>query len=146
MSVTQTVQAFIDAFQAGDFDSAKSLLSDDFQFSGPVPEPMNGQQWMGIASIMKAAFPDINYNLNVLGAEGNKVRISTQLTGTHTGEFDLSMMGMGVIPATGKAISNAKEEGELTVVGGKLTSWKSPPTEGAGLPALLAQIGVKPPG
>lgn len=146
MSVAQTVQAFIDAFQAGDFDTAKSMLSDDFQFSGPVPEPMNGQQWMGIASIMKAAFPDINYNLNVLGAKGNKVRISTQLTGTHTGDFDLSMMGMGVIPATGKAFSNATEEGELTVIEGKLTSWNSPPTEGAGLPAMLAQIGVAPPG
>jgi predicted ester cyclase len=145
MNVTQTVQAFIDAFQAGDFDTAKSMLSHDFQFSGPVPEPINAQQWMGIASVMRAAFPDINYNLNVLEAQGDKARISTQLTGTHTGDFDLSMMGMGVIPATGKAFSNAKEEGEVTVIEGKITAWNSPPTEGAGLMALLAQIGVEPP-
>lgn len=145
MSVTQLVQTFIDAFQAGDFDTAISMLSQDFQFSGPVPEPINAQQWMAIASIMKAAFPDINYNLNVLEAQGDKARISTQLTGTHTGDFDLSMMGMGVIPATGKAFSNAKEEGEVTVSEGKLTAWNSPPTEGAGLMAVLAQLGVEPP-
>jgi predicted ester cyclase len=146
MSAKQTVQAFIDAFQAGDFDTASSMLSNDFQFSGPVPEPIGAQEWMGMASSMRVAFPDINYNFEVLGADESKVKVSSQLTGTHTGDLDLSPMGMGVIPPTGKPFSNAREEGEATVRGGKIVSVAYPSTEGAGLMALLAQLGIQPPG
>lgn len=65
-----------------------------------------------------------------------------QLSGTHTGDFDLSAMGMGVIPATGESFSNAEEVFEFTIAGGSIVSMHTEPVEGAGLPAILAQIGV----
>ena len=37
MNKRETVQAFVDSIQKGDFENAKSMLADDFQFSGPVP-------------------------------------------------------------------------------------------------------------
>lgn len=145
MDARQVAESFAEAFNAGDLDTVASYLTDDFQLSGPTPEPVDGKQWIGLTKLMKAAFPDINYNLRVVGAEGNVVKTMTQVSGTHTGDLDLSAMGMGVIPATGKSFSNPEEPGEATIRGNKIASIHITPVEGAGLMGVLAQLGVKPP-
>jgi predicted ester cyclase len=86
----ETVQALVDSIQKGDFQTAKSMLADDFQFSGPVPGPIDKDAWLGISSNLKTAFPDLDYHFKVIGAEGNVVRVISQLSGTHTGSFDLT--------------------------------------------------------
>jgi hypothetical protein len=37
MNKRETMQAFMDSIEQGEFENAKSMLADDFQFSGPVP-------------------------------------------------------------------------------------------------------------
>ena len=145
MDAKDTVQALMDAVQQGDFERAKSLLSDDFQFSGPVPEPINADGWIGISRSLKNAFPDLDYHFHVESMDGNTANVSAELTGTHRGDFDLTAMGMGVIPATNKSFAAAHEHGKITVNGDKVTSWSTEATEGAGLMAILGQLGVKPP-
>lgn len=145
MDPKQTVQTLFDAVQAGDFDKAKSLLTSDFQFSGPVPEPLSGPQWLGMSANLKAAFPDLDYQFKVEGADGNTVNISAQLKGTHTGNLDLSAMGMGVIPPTDKSFAATRETGTATVEGDQVKSWAVNPSKTAGLMAILAQLGIQPP-
>jgi len=53
-------------------------------------------------------------------------------------------MKMGVIPATNKTFSAKLEKTKITVHENKVTSWAVEPTEGAGLHAILEQLGVKP--
>jgi predicted ester cyclase len=144
MNKRETVQALMDAVQKGDFESAKSMLSDDFQFSGPVPEPIDKEAWLGMSASLKTAFPDLDYHFKVIGAQGDVVRSTTQLSGTHSGSFDLTNMNMGVIPATDKAFSAKREKTKVTVKEDKITLWAVEPTEGAGLMAILEQLGVKP--
>ena len=146
MSTRDIAEGFMAAFEAGDFDTAASYLASDFQFSGPVPEPMSAQAWFGLSAGMKAAFPDLTYNFRVTGVEGNIVGTSTQLSGTHTGEWDLSRMGMGIIPPTGKSFSNPAEEGEGVIEGDKIVSLHVYPSEGGGLMGIFAQLGIQPPG
>ena len=134
----------MDSVQKGDFETAKSMLADAFQFSGPVPEPMNKEAWLAMSSRLKTAFPDLNYHFKVIGAEGDVVKAISQLSGTHTGPFDLTNMNMGVIPVTDKAFSAKHEKTKITVRENKITSWVSEPTEGAGLMAILSQLDVKP--
>ena len=95
MDPRETVTALMGAVQTGDINKAKSLLTDDFQFSGPVPKPMNAGQWMGLSGSMKKAFPDLDYHFGVEGVDGNVVHISTRLTGTHTANFNLKAVGAG---------------------------------------------------
>ena len=140
-----TVQALMDAVQQGDFVKAQSTLADDFQFSGPVPEPVNGPAWMGMSASLKAAFPDLNYQFKIESIDGNTAHISAELKGTHTGALDLSAMGMGVIPATNKSFAAKHEHGESKVQDGKVKTWAMEKTEGAGLMAILGQLGVKVP-
>jgi len=144
MNKRETVQTLMDAVQKGNFEGAKSTLAEDFQFSGPVPEPIDQEAWLGMSASLKAAFPDLDYHFKVIGAEGDVVRSTSQLSGTHSGSFDLTNMNMGVIPATDKTFSAKPEKTKVTVIENKITSWEVEPTAGAGLIAILAQLGVGP--
>ena len=145
MDAKTTVQALMDSLQMGNFDAAKSLLSTDFQFSGPVPEPINAEAWMGMGMSLRKAFPDLDYQFHIESMDGDVANISSELKGTHRGNFDLTAMNMGVIPATNKSFVAAHEHGKVTVKDDKVTSIAYEKTEGAGLMAILGQLGVKPP-
>ena len=145
MDVKQVAEEFVAAFNAGDIKKCRAYLTDEFTFSGPVPEPTSADQWMGIIKGMRAAFPDLNYNAKVTGVQGDKVMTTTQLTGTHKGDWDLSAMGMGVIPPTGKSFSNPKEEGFMCIENGKVTSYFINAKEGSGIAGILKQLGVQVP-
>jgi predicted ester cyclase len=145
MNKREIVQTVMDSVQKGDFVKAKSLLSDDFQFSGPIPEPINREAWLGMSASLKAAFPDLDYHFKVIGADDDVVKTTSQLSGTHRGSFDLTNMNMGVIPATNKTFSAKLEKTKITVKEDKISSWDVEPTEGAGLKAILDQLGVKTP-
>jgi len=145
MDTKATVQSLMDAIQMGNFEKAKSYLSNDFKFSGPVPEPISGAEWIGLSAKLKAAFPDLNYQFHIESVDGNTAHITAELKGTHRGDLDLTAMHMGVIPATGKSFRAAREHGKVMVRDGKVVSLANEPTEGAGLMAILDQLGVKIP-
>jgi hypothetical protein len=94
---------------------------------------------------MRAAFPDLDYQFKVESVEGDTAHISAELKGTHKGDLDLTAMDMGVIPATGKSFHAAHENGKATLRDGKVSAWEMEGTEGAGLMAILGQLGVKVP-
>jgi len=145
MNKREIVQSLMDSIQKGDFVHAKTMLADDFQFSGPVPTPINRDSWLGMSASLKTAFPNLDYHFNVIGAQGDVVKTTSQLSGTHTDPFDLTAMNMGVIPATDKDFSVKVEKTKVTVKDNKVTSWAVEPTDGAGLSAILDQLGVKLP-
>ena len=144
MNKRETVQSLVDSIQKGDFENAKTMLAEDFQYSGPVPEPINKEAWLGMSASLKTAFPDLDYHFKVIGADGDVVKATSQLSGTHSGPFDLTNMNMGVIPATNKVFSAKPEKLKISVKGNKVTVWFAEPTEGAGLQALLDQLSVVP--
>ena len=145
MNKRETVQALMDAVQKGDLENAKSMLADDFQFSGPIPEPINKEAWLEMSASLKTAFPDLDYHFKVIGTEGDIVKTTTQLSGTHNGAFDLTNMNMGVIPATNKIFSTKSEKTKITVKDDKINLWAVEPNDGAGLMEILKQLDVKLP-
>ncbi len=135
----------MNAVQKGDLKVAESLLADDFQFSGPVPEPIDKETWLGMSSSLMTAFPDLDYHFKVIGTEGDVVRTMSQLSGTHTGSFDLTNLQMGVIPATNKTFVTPREKTKITVRGNKIAAWVVEPTQGAGVMEILKQLEVETP-
>ena len=140
MNKREIVQSLMDSIQKGDFNNARTLLADDFQFSDAVSEPINTEAWLGMSTNLKMAFPDLDYHFKVIGTEGDIVKATMQLSGTHSGSFDLTNMNMGMLPATNKAFSVKREKTKLTVKGTKITAWVVEETEGAGLKAILGQL------
>ena len=145
MNKRETVQALMDAVQKGDFENVKSMLADDFQFSGPVPKSINKETWLDMSVSLKTAFPDLDYHFKAIGTEGDVVKTTAQLSGTHNGSFDLTNMNMGVIPATNKAFSTKSEKTKITVKDGKITVWAVEPNDDAGLMEILKQLDIKLP-
>ena len=145
MNKREIVQTLLDSVQKGDFVKTKSLLADDFQFSGPIPKPINREAWLEMSASLKTAFPDLDYHFKVIGADDDVVKTTSQLSGTHRGSFDLTNMNMGVIPATNKTFDAKLEKTKITVKENKITSWAVEPTEGAGLKAILGQLGIAEP-
>ena len=142
MSASDIVNQMFDAFIDGDADNFFSLVSEDFTFSGPTPEPLDAEGWFGIGRLMADAFPDLDYGFRVTGEHGDHVHTVTELSGTHTNDFDLTAMGMGVIPATGKSFKNAPEEGMAVVEGDQVVAVEINSNPDSGLGAILRQIGV----
>jgi predicted ester cyclase len=138
----------MDSIQQGDFENAGTMLADDFRgfaaFRGAVSEPINKEAWLDMSATLKTAFPDLDYHFKVIGAEGDVVKTTMQLSGTHSGAFDLTNVNMGVIAATNNAFSVKREKTKVTVKGTKVTAWTVEPTEGAGLEAILSQLRSKP--
>ena len=99
----ETVRTLMDALQTGDFKTARSLLSSDFHFSGTVPEPLGGGPWIGLSANLKTAFPNLNYHFGIKSEVGGVVKISTPLTGTHTGNLNLTAMDLGMRPPRANA-------------------------------------------
>ncbi len=145
MNQREIVQALLDSVQRGDFEKAKSFLSNDYQFSGPVPEPINGETWLGIHKNLKKAFPNLDYHFHVDGVEGDVTKLSAELKGTHTSVLDLSPVGLGVTPATNKSFAIPREHGKVTCKGDKVVSWVVDRIEGGGLMGILDQLGIAVP-
>jgi len=143
MTSQETVQALMDSVQRGDFDKAKTLLSDDFQFRGLVRRPISGKTWLRMSASLKMAFTGLNYHFKVDSAKGDVVNSTSQMSGNNRGAFDLTGLRMGVISATNKTFSTTTENHTVTVKNGKVSSWVVQPTEGAGLMAILKQLDVK---
>jgi predicted ester cyclase len=127
MDPQEIAQAFVEAYNAGDFETASTFLADDFQFSGPVPEPVGKEAFIGLSMTLSAGLPDLNFDARVVGVEGNVVKVTHQLSGTHTADLDLTAMGMDVVPATGKSFSAAVEHFDYTVEGDKIVSFHTEP-------------------
>ena len=145
MDSKATVQALMDSVQRGDFDKAKTLLSDDFRYKGFVRNPISGRTWLRMSANLKMAFAGLNYHFKVDSSDGNVVNTTSQLSGTNSGAFDLTGLRMGVISATNRKFSTAQENTKITFRKEKVKSWAIEPTEGAGLKAMLGQLGVKLP-
>jgi hypothetical protein len=145
MNPREIVQALLDSVQRGDFQKARFLVSNECQFSGPVPEPIKREVWMAMNKNLKKACPNLDYHFHVDrvdGLDGSVVKISAELKGTHSGVLDLSSLGLGVTPATAKSFAMPREHGQVTIKHSKVASWVVERAEGGGLMGILAQLGI----
>jgi predicted ester cyclase len=142
MNKREIVQAFMDSVQQGEFERTKSMLTDDFHVSGLIPESIDKETWLEMSANLKTAFPDLDYHFKVIGADGDIVRSTTQLSGTQNGPLDLVNIHMGLIPITNKHVSAKIAKTKVTVKEGKIKLWVVEPMDGAGLEAVLDQLGA----
>lgn len=122
-----------------------SLYTEDFQFTDAVDSPpMDKDSFLAMGQLMESALADVTTVIEEIREEGDEVVITSHWEGTFTNDFDLSAMGMGVIPATGRAIVFPTSTVRIGFEGGKISRVYDPNTgPDAGLPGFLKAIGVK---
>ena len=144
MSVEQIARDFI--ISMNDVKATESYLTPDAVAAGGVlPQPIPAKEAISILSALNTAFPDLKFDIQNVTAEGNQATVHAIWSGTNKGPLNLPMPGMPSIPPTGKQVS-VKDTYLVTVEGDKVSRLEvnSPPD--GGIPAALAQIGVKVPG
>jgi predicted ester cyclase len=145
MDAKDTVLRVLSLIESDDIDAAMGMLADDFTFSGPVPEPVDGATWLGLHHELNSAFPDFGFNPSDFRQDGDMVYGTVQISGTQRGELDLTPIGLPKIPATGKSVRLPAEHSETRVVNGKLQYLKTDADERGGVAAILSQLGVSLP-
>ena len=130
----QLVRQFFEASDRQDTEMMDQLVSStnySLHFSGMPPMDWNTNKEQFLAPFNKA-FPDLRRNIVDMVAEGDKVAVSINVTGTYKGEFK-------GIPATGKQVSFTAID-ILTIIDGKITEeWAT-----ADMMGLMQQIGAIP--
>ena len=128
-----------------DLNASRAYLSDDFQSvdkDGKVV--MNKEAYIGMGHMLLASLPDFRFVRSDLRQEGDYVIMTGHFQGTHKADLDLSAMGLGVIPASGKEIVWPEVSVKFTVEGGKIVR-EEPYGELDGMKAFLMGLGVELP-
>ena len=132
---------------ASAMEAAEAYLSDDFKvFDRDGNVVMDKQAYAGVSQLNFAAFKGFRAVISDVREEDEGVILSFHFEGTHTGDYDLSAMGLGVIPASGKKIVWPESSSVFMVGGDKIVGIK-PYGDSGGMEDFLAPLGVKlPPG
>jgi predicted ester cyclase len=122
-----------------------TYLSDDFKnFDKDGNAIMDKAAYIGMGQLLASAFKDFKAVYGDMREEGDSVIVRYHFEGTHTGDLDLSAMGLGVIPASGKKIVFPEDTAAFKIQGDKIVSIK-PYGDSAGIESFLAALGVKLP-
>jgi steroid delta-isomerase-like uncharacterized protein len=132
----QLVRQFFELLDRHDADRIGELLVSSTNYSfhiGGMSSPLDWNEHKRLLAGVTNAFPDLHHEIVDMVAEGDKVAVHLNVTGTHKGEFQ-------GIPPTGKKLS-LDEMGFITIIDGKITEgWISADTM-----RLMQQIGALPP-
>lgn len=145
ISKLDIVRAYLDAAAVDMMAAVDDYLSDDFHTTDPDGNvELTKDGFVGMGRMMLTSFTDYTWVTADIREEGDQVIFSGHFEGTHTSDLDLSAMGLGVVPASGKKIVWPEASMKLTVEGDKIVKME-PHGGAAGLQAFLAALGVEPP-
>jgi predicted ester cyclase len=135
MGPLETVTAFNDALNAQRWDEVAGYLAEDFVFAGVTPQPVGKREFIAGQQQWARGVPDWHVTLEDLRVEGDTVRATSLITGTHTGT--LVLPGQPPIPASGRRFAT-RDANVATLRGDQVTSLTITP----GTPGILEQLGV----
>src|SRR5436190_4890760 len=148
VTATEIVTAFMEALEFKEFDKAAAYLSDNFQFSGATPLSLNKDQFIRYSSELAEGMPNLSYHFHDLQevverlGEGNRVRATIQIIGTHTNDFQVVPLGLPPIPATNNSVLLPEEHWEYAVKGDTIAFIRVEHVSGVGIGCILEQLGV----
>ena len=144
MSVEQVARDVVSNMT--NIDKLKTMVTADAMASGGVlPQPIPMMEALKVSAGLATAFPDLKFDIKQVTVNGNKATVNAQWSGTNTGPLSLPVPGMSTIPPTGKKVS-VKDAYVVTVQGDKVSHFEVNSPADGGIPAALAQMGVKMPG
>jgi steroid delta-isomerase-like uncharacterized protein len=132
-NVTLVQQFFEEVWNKGNLSLVDELLAQDYEDHNQPPGAARGHKgYKATVSMFRSGFPDIQFTLDQVLAEGDRLAIRLTGHGTHKGNF------MG-IPATGKQVSF----GGMTFL--RMQDGKVAERWGiSDIPGLMQQLGVGP--
>ncbi len=133
-----------EAFSFGDLEQQRAYFADDFQYSSEADDAlMDKATWFGMGAMLKVSFPDISAVIEDVWEAGEDVMITSHFTGTFMNDLDMSMMGMGVIPASGAQVRFPSGTVRVSFDGDRIrTAHETDTGPDAGFGGFLRALGV----
>jgi predicted ester cyclase len=121
-----------------------SVFADDFKWTDSVGSPpVDKSSFFAGEEPMRLAFPDLSMVIDDIREEGDGVVVASHFSGTFSNDLDLSSVGMGVIPATGKAFVSPSQRDRVSFDGDKISELHNLETgPDVGMAGLLKALGV----
>ncbi|MBP0615783.1 ester cyclase [Jiella sp. KSK16Y-1] len=128
------MRRFVQFINTADEKLGEELIAPNAEFYVPFQsEPLVGPRgWLKAVEVMRGGFPDVQWTLEELVVEGEKIAARYTMRGTHEGTF------FGV-PATGKKIA-IQTMNFYAMANGKIVGERGQPD----LLGLMQQIGAVP--
>ncbi|MBR1943588.1 ester cyclase [bacterium] len=113
-----------------DENLAQELVAEDAPFYTPAsPEPLyGGKGYLSVVHFMRSGFSDVQWKLEEMVADENKVAVRWTLTGTHDGEFlgakptgnkiSVCVMNFYYFNEDGKIVNDIAAEGMIGILRG----------------------------
>ena len=124
----EAMKRFETMINACDDALAEELVNPDASFITPASsEPVHGPQgYLGIVRFMRQGFPDVQWKLEEMAAEGDVVAVRWTCTGTHEGvflgrrptgrRFSATVMNFYRFDADGRITDDVAAEGMLAIL------------------------------
>jgi steroid delta-isomerase-like uncharacterized protein len=127
----QVVRQLFEATDRHDIERMRQLISiTNYLFHFPGMPPMDWNTTKQFSTALASSFPDLGHEIVDMVAEGDKVAVRLNVTGTHKGELQ-------GIPPTGKKVSFSAMD-FITLIDGKVAEeWLN-----ADIMGLIQQIGA----
>lgn len=138
MSNLDTAKKFMEIVEQNNVDELRNMVSANFTFAGPTPEPLNTEQYVEFLQGNMKAFSEFKYNASNFTQEGDTCSCNIKITGKHTGE--LAMPGMDSIPATNKTFELPTESVVATFDGDKISRIEAKVHADGGIQGIIKQI------
>lgn len=125
-------------------DTSVKYLADDFKsLDSDGTVLMDKQMYIGMGQMLLASFKGFRWVLKGLREENGIVYMTGHFEGTHTSDLDMSAMGAGIIPASGKKVTWPDTTVKVTIEDNQITSEQT--TAEGGMAEFLEPLGVKLP-
>ncbi|MEJ2209549.1 MAG: nuclear transport factor 2 family protein [Anaerolineae bacterium] len=123
----------------------RDYYTEDFQVTNAQGGPPSDRDaTLAMGELMQAAMPDIRTVIEDIREEGDDVVLTSHWEGTFVNDFDLSGMGLGIIPATGKAVVFPTSTIRISFEDGRVSRIHDPATgPDAGPAGFFKAIGVE---
>jgi thiamine pyrophosphate-dependent acetolactate synthase large subunit-like protein len=123
----------------------KDYYADNFQSTNAQGAPPSDRDAaFAIGQLMQSAMPDIRTVVEDIREDGDDVVLTSHWEGTFVNDFDLSAMGLGVAPATGKAVVFPTSTIRISFDGDRISRIHDPATDpDAGPAGFFKALGME---
>ena len=131
---------------SGDGPEEGFYLSDDFRWTDALGNPpMDKVAFLAMAQPLQSAFPDLSIVIEDIREDGDEAVVTSHYVGTFRNDLDLSSVGMGVLPATRKAIVFPSQRDRVSFDGDKISEIHNLETGlDAGIAGFIKALGAEP--
>jgi predicted ester cyclase len=120
MNAAEILKSFAAALKAGDIERAGSYLSDDFEFRGPTPAPLDKTAFLRFLRAQKSSFPDWSLHIRRLVQDGDRVIARVRILGQPSSLLLIAARGAHARPELGEFLTAPEERHEYHLRGDQI--------------------------